>query len=57
MKNAGQQLEDMKLIFGRLINIPTAKTAEALSRASMSKERSSMRCSDEDRLEEVIIGW
>jgi hypothetical protein len=41
MKNAQQQLEDMRLIFGRLINIPTAKTAEALSRTSMSKERSS----------------
>ena len=41
MKTAQQQLEDMRLIFGRLINIPTAKTAEALSRTSMSKERSS----------------
>lgn len=41
MRNAQQQLEDMRLIFGRLINIPTAKTAEALSRTSMSKERSS----------------
>lgn len=39
MKNAQQQLEDMQLIFGRLINIPTAKTAEALSRSSMSKGR------------------
>ena len=55
MKNAGQQLEDMKLIFGRLINIPTAKTAEALSRTSMSKARST---SDEviRRLKEVLSG-
>lgn len=42
MKNAQQQLEDMRLIFGRLINIPTAKTAEALSRSSMSKPRESL---------------
>lgn len=41
MKSAQQQLEDMRSIFGRLINIPTAKTAEALSRTSMSKGRSS----------------
>lgn len=40
MKDAQQQLEDMRLIFGRLINIPTAKTAEALARTSMSKDRS-----------------
>lgn len=43
MKNAQQQLEDMHLIFGRLINIPTAKTAETLARNSMSKERSTMQ--------------
>lgn len=42
MKNAQQQLEDMRLIFGRLINVPTAKTAEALSRGSMSKPRASI---------------
>lgn len=36
-----QQLDDMKAIFGRLINIPTAKSAEALSRGSMSKDRAS----------------
>lgn len=42
MKAAQQQLKDMKLIFGRLINIPTAKTAEALSRSSMSKPRASL---------------
>jgi hypothetical protein len=55
MKNAQQQLEDMRLIFGRLINIPTAKTAEALSRTSMSKSRSS---SDEAirRLKELLSG-
>jgi hypothetical protein len=41
MKSAQQQLEDMRSIFGRLINIPTAKTSEALARSSMSKERSS----------------
>lgn len=55
MKNARQQLEDMKLIFGRLINIPTAKTAETLSRASMSKERSSMQ-SMMKQWEELISG-
>ena len=42
MKAAQQQLEDMKLIFGKLINIPTAKTAEALARGSMSKPRASI---------------
>jgi hypothetical protein len=41
MKTAQQQLKDMRLIFGKLINIPTAKTAEALSRSSMSESRSS----------------
>lgn len=40
-KKASEKLDDMKKIFGRLINVPTAKTAEALSRTSMSKERSS----------------
>lgn len=39
--DAQQQLEDMKLVFNRLINIPTAKSAEALSRSSMSKDRAS----------------
>ena len=42
MKSAQQQLKDMQLIFGRLINIPTAKTAEALSRGSISKPRASL---------------
>jgi len=55
MKNAQQQLEDMRLIFGRLINIPTAKTAEALSRSSMSKGRAPF---DEAirRFKEVLSG-
>lgn len=38
---AQDQLKDMKLIFNRLINIPTAKTSEALARSSMSKDRAS----------------
>jgi hypothetical protein len=42
MQDAQGKLEDMRLIFGRLINIPTAKTAEALSRSSMSKPRESL---------------
>lgn len=55
MKTAQQQLEDMRLIFGRLINIPTAKTAEALSRSSMSKGRAPF---DEAirRFKEVLSG-
>lgn len=55
MKTAQQQLEDMKLIFGRLINIPTAKTAEALARSSMSKERSSMQAAMQ-QLREILSG-
>jgi hypothetical protein len=55
MKNAQQQLEDMRLIFGRLINIPTAKTAEALSRTSMSKERSSTQTAMR-HLQELLSG-
>lgn len=42
MKKAQEQLEDMRLIFGRLINIPTAKTAEALSRGNTSKPKASL---------------
>lgn len=42
MKAAQQQLQNMKKIFGQLINVPTAKTAEALSRSSMSKPRASI---------------
>lgn len=38
---AQDQLNDMKMVFNRLINIPTAKSAEALSRSSMSKDRAS----------------
>jgi len=41
LSKAKQDLEDMKLIFPRLINVPNAKNAEALSRTSMSKSRSS----------------
>lgn len=37
---AQAQLKDMKQVFGRLINIPTAKNAEALRRTSMSESRS-----------------
>jgi len=55
MKTAQQQLEDMKLIFGRLINIPTAKTAEALARGSMSKERSTMQAATQ-KLREILSG-
>lgn len=55
MKDAQQQLEDMRLIFGRLINIPTAKTAEALSRSSMSKERSSSQAAMR-YLQEILSG-
>ena len=55
MKTAQQQLEDMKLIFGRLINIPTAKTAEALARGSMSKERSTMQAAM-TQLREILSG-
>lgn len=36
---AQDQLKDMKHVFHRLINIPTAKNAEALSRTAMSKDR------------------
>lgn len=36
---AQRKLDDMRMVFGRLINTPTAKTAEALSRTSMSKDR------------------
>jgi len=39
---ASKRLEYMKKIFGRLINVPTSKTAEALSRTSMSKPRASI---------------
>lgn len=37
---AQEQLKDMRMVFKNLINVPTAKTAEALSRSSMSKPRS-----------------
>lgn len=37
--NAQRQLENMKQIFPKLINTPTAKAAEAQSRMGMSKER------------------
>jgi hypothetical protein len=55
MKSAQQQLEDMKLIFGRLINVPTAKTAEALARGSMSKERSTAQAAMK-YLQELLSG-
>jgi hypothetical protein len=38
MKKAQQQLEDMKLVFERLIPIPTARTAAALGRQNAAKE-------------------
>lgn len=38
---AQNQLADMKLIFHRLINIPTGKASEAQARTSMSKSRAS----------------
>ena len=38
MKNAQQQLEDMKLVFGRLIPTPTARTAAALGRQNAAQE-------------------
>jgi hypothetical protein len=40
MKKAQQQLEDMKLVFGRLINTPTARTAASLARQNTAKEGS-----------------
>jgi hypothetical protein len=40
MKSAQQQLEDMKLVFGRLIPTPTARTASALGRQNAAKEGS-----------------
>lgn len=38
MKKAQQQLEDMKLVFGRLIPTPTARTAAALGRQNAAQE-------------------
>lgn len=38
MKSAQQQLEDMKLVFERLITTPTAKTAATLARQNTTKE-------------------
>lgn len=52
---AQKQLEDMKLVFKRLINTPTAKTAEALGRSSMSKERSTAQTAMKT-LNEIISG-
>lgn len=40
MKEAQQQLEDMKLVFGRLIPTPTARTAATLGRQNASQEGS-----------------
>jgi hypothetical protein len=41
-EKASKSLDNMKKIFGRLINTPTAKTAEVLSRGSISKPRASI---------------
>jgi len=38
---AQQKLKDMKLLFKDLLNVPTVKTAAALEKTSMGKERSS----------------
>lgn len=40
---AQSQLDDMHMIFKRLINIPTAKAAEAINRNSMAKDRSDLQ--------------
>ena len=40
MKKAQQQLEDMKLVFGRLISTPTARTAAALGRQNTATQGS-----------------
>lgn len=52
---AQAQLADMKMIFHRLINIPTAKTAEALERSSMSKDRATSATATR-LLKEVLSG-
>lgn len=53
--DAQSRLEDMRDVFTRLINVPTAKTAEALSRTSMSKERSSTQTAMK-MLQEILSG-
>lgn len=53
--NASQQLDDMKQIFGKLINTNNAKGAEALSRTSMSKERSTSQKAM-SMLKEILSG-
>ncbi len=52
---AQSQLRDMKMVFKNLINIPTAKSAEALSRTSMSKDRSDVQALM-SRFKEMLSG-
>lgn len=52
---AQDQLNDMKLVFNRLINIPTAKTAETLSRSSMSNDRATSATAIR-MLQEILSG-
>lgn len=52
---AQQQVKDMRRIFDKLINVPTAKKAEALKRTSMSEARSGPQAWKTE-LKEIISG-